>query len=182
MPGETVYSPGVFYLTKVNLSLILFSVMNNKQLRTILPPSLRSRYRHYYYYGQRPHSFVVITSLGLSDFEIKMGKWSSTPKNNSVALCKSIGDPSNCHRYFAQESLQILRQDEFEWMMRQINLIYNDYEALMNKSMNGDLPSVITFNYLRELAKQLSTEAEYIFNFLKHNFKYDPDALISNPW
>lgn len=182
MPGRTICPPGVFFVDKSYFIINIVCVMD--QLQTILPPSLRTSCLDYYLGKEGARRFVVINTVSVTEFEVRMGVWSNTSdpsldiRNKTViTLHKKKGDMK-----IFQESPNVLRQDEFEWLLKE-SLSYTDYDDMIKEASSGNANAIIIYLYLQKLAKLLHLDSGYIFKFIDNfRLKYNPDELVKTPW
>jgi hypothetical protein len=166
----------------------------NTLLNTILPPSLRALHNGYYIHDNHRKRFAVISLAGLKGigFEVRVGVWSSTSPPNphrdnevTVTLYKEFENPSNCHRRFTQEAANMLREDEFKWLLWSIQCI-GDHLDLVGSAAAGNRESGIIYAYLMTLAKQFEVDARLIFDYLRKltvdTGTIDITALLQKPW
>jgi hypothetical protein len=156
-------------------------------LNSILPPKLRAHNPNYYSDESSHSNFVVINIVGITGFNINMGKWSHTsdPKKdregvNLITLDKPDTQTKDNTRHFDQESPHVIRQDEFGWLLYEIQRC-SSYNRLIEYASSGFYTAIVIYNYLSLLAKQFNTEAMSIFDYL-NSFTYRPEELMSKPW
>lgn len=156
-------------------------------LNSILPVDLRAHHLNYYSREQKPYNFVVIKTVGIAGFDINIGKWSHTSDSRTgregtglVTLCKPNTENKKNLGHFDQESPHIIRQDEFEWLLGEVQK-YVIYNGMIGYASRGNHEAIVVHNYLLTLAKQFNTGAKVIFEHL-NRFIYNPDELIKKPW
>lgn len=163
----------------------MICVMN--QLNTILPVSLRAHCKDYYSSDSQANRFVVINRINATGFDISMGVWTSTAPSThirrkaSIYLHKDIGE-KGYNEEFEQESPHILRQDEFEWLLKGTST-YVTHAYIIKEALLGDPTAIIIYLHLQELSKLFHIETVLIFDYLdKFRLKYNPNELITKPW
>jgi hypothetical protein len=184
----------VFFIDKNQFMINMICVMSTL-LNTILPPSLRSLHNDYYIDNNQCKRFAVISLAGLTGigFEVRVGVWSSTSppnphRNNEVTiiLYKEAENPTNCHGHFNQEAANMLREDEFKWLLWSIQCIGNHLD-LVGSAAAGNRESGIIYTYLMTLAKKFEVDARSIFDYLWKLTEdtagtIDTTALLQKPW
>jgi hypothetical protein len=151
-------------------------------LNTIPPTNLRVHH-DYHCSGKNGFKFIILGVIGLTGFDVRMGVWITTSRiedRSLIVLHKPDVVGENSRRFFYQESLYMLRQDEFEWMLREIKS-YSTFNDLIGHASAGNNGTIIIYTYLVALAEYFKRPAESIFEYLSL-YNYNPKDLMKTCW